>query len=264
MKNTDKVIALDFDGVISNSVHDSMRTAVNTYLDFVPDHNLPVQTILETGQVFQIEKSHSPFWEEFSRMMPLGNFARDYYVFVRMLELGKSNTIQTQDDFNQFKNTIPQKVLDTYQKLFYEKRLQMQKDDPKGWCRLTPVFPGIVEAVQSLSQKYTMAITTSKDRGSVNLLLKHYKLDSFFLPENILDKDFAESKRDHLVRFHEKYKIPFSSIYFVDDKVMHLLGVKDLGVHCYLASWGFNAEQECRIARENGCGVIGVEELKNL
>jgi len=264
MKKHKKIIALDFDGVISNSVHDSMRTAVNTYLDFVSDHQLPVKKILAADQVDQFENTNPHFWNEFSRLMPFGNFAKDYYVFVRLLELGKSETVQTQEDFNQFKKTIPEKTLTTYNVSFYENRLQMQKEDPQGWCQIIPVFRGVPEAVQILFKKHTLAIATSKDRGSVDLLLKHYRLDSCFLSENILDKDFAESKRHHLIRFHEKLNIPFSQIHFVDDKVMHLLKVNDLGVNRYLASWGFNSQQEHEIARANGCRVIGIEDLKEL
>ena len=41
------VIAFDFDGVISNSIHDSFVTAINSYLAFVPGHNLPVSSPIE-------------------------------------------------------------------------------------------------------------------------------------------------------------------------------------------------------------------------
>ena len=124
----------------------------------------------------------------------------------------------------------------------------------------------IVEAdmVREAYENYVCAIATSKDHQSVDILLRKYKLTDCFQRENILDKEFAESKRDHLTQFHEKHNVPFKDIHFIDDKVSHLIKVKDLGVQAYLAVWGFNTEREHEIALEHGFKLLRLEALGDM
>jgi hypothetical protein len=67
-----------------------------------------------------------------------------------------------------------------------------------------------------------------------------------------------------MLRLQKKQQVDFSQIHFIDDKVSHLLAVKDLGNHCYLACWGFNSEREIRIALKEGFTPIQLEDLKHI
>ena len=264
MESTKQLLVFDFDGVISNSIHDSLMTALNTYLEFVPNHELPIQKKLMPKEIFQFEKQYPEFFDQFARLMPIGNFAQDYFVIIRIIEKNETEKITSQSIFNDYKNAIPKESLISFQKLFYKIRTTMQADDPKAWADLNEPFPEIVKAIQCLSQTFICAIATSKDKTSVNILLDRYGIAKYFRPENILDKDFAESKRAHLIRFHEEHNISFSNMHFIDDKVSHLLSVKDLCVHAYLALWGFNTEREQEIARKEGFISLRLENLPNL
>lgn len=264
MISNTQILVFDFDGVICNSIHDSLMTALNTYIQFVPDHTLPLEKPLEPDSLFLFEKNHEPLFNRFSKLMPMGNFAEDYFVFLRIIEEDKSEKVKDQASFNSFKSSIPEEKLNSYQTLFYQYRTHLQESDPKSWANLLPPFPGIVEAIQTLSQRFLCAIATSKDKGSVDILLRSYGLVPYFHPENILDKDFAKSKREHLIRFHKEHNIPFKNIHFIDDKVLHLASVKDLGIHAYLALWGFNTEREHKIARDNGLTLLRLEDLPHL
>ena len=42
MEKSTKILVFDFDGVIANSIHESFMTAINTYIQIVPDHSLPI------------------------------------------------------------------------------------------------------------------------------------------------------------------------------------------------------------------------------
>ncbi|MFH1940797.1 MAG: HAD hydrolase-like protein [bacterium] len=263
-KGTRQILVFDFDGVLCNSVHDSLMTAVNTYIQFVPDHRLPVEEPLDADRVFRFEEEHPSFFDQFSRLMPMGNFARDYFIVIRIVEKNETDRIDDQSLFDEYKRSIPTADLTSYQTLFYKNRSAMRENDPESWAGLLPPFPGILDAVRSLSQQFICAIATSKDRKSVDMLLKHWGMAKYFLPDNILDKDFAQSKREHLTRFHEKQRVPFSRIHFIDDKVSHLLSVKTLGVQAYLALWGFNTEREHEIARKEGFILLRLEELTSI
>ena len=57
MNKNDMIIAFDFDGVLCNSIHDSICTALNSYLKCVDIHTLPINKPLLTSEVFPFAKT---------------------------------------------------------------------------------------------------------------------------------------------------------------------------------------------------------------
>jgi len=258
------LLVFDFDGVICNSFYDSLMTAINTYMEIVPDHSLPMESPLKFSDVVQFEKNNREFCRQFRDLMPFGNFAKDYYVILNIMGKNLFDKIQSQKDFDVFVKTCSQEHIKEYQNLFYKIRYEMQENNPEQWANLLPAFPGIPEAIRQLSQKFMLAIATSKDKRSVNILLKKYGIESYFKKENILDKDFAKSKREHITTFSKMYSIDFSRIYFIDDKLLHLVSVSDLGINLYLAEWGFNTKREHYQAIEYGFELLHSSDLIKL
>ncbi|NQT27847.1 HAD hydrolase-like protein [candidate division KSB1 bacterium] len=264
MKNHRPLIAFDFDGVISNSIHDSFVTALNSYITFKPDHALPLsKPIVPAKRIFDFEKEYSDLFAAFKSLLPMGNRAEDYYVILRIIEENRTASIQDQETFDDYKKRLAESLRNEYHEFFYQFRINLQKKDPEAWAELLPAFPGIKEAVPILSKDFMLAIATAKDRRSVDLQLARYGLTDFFDPNNILDKDYSESKREHLTRFHELHGTPYEHMHFIDDKVLHLVSVADLGIHCYLSMWGFNSEREHTIANENGFIMLELDQLIN-
>lgn len=264
MINSKKILVFDFDGVIANSIHESFMTAINTYIQVVPDHSLPISYPLTSDSVFEFEVTHTDIYQKYLQAMPFGSRAEEYFVVFQMIENNDFDQIKNQSHFTQYKVALPKDKRKIYDRLFYKNRAILQKKDPQAWAKLIPPFKGVVEAIPALSDRFMLCIATSKDRSSVNILLDDYGLLDYFDAENILDKDFADSKREHLVRFHKDHHVPYSDMHFIDDKVFHLQSVKNLGVHTYLALWGFNDKREYEIAREEGFILLDLKDLKNL
>ncbi len=258
------ILVFDFDGVLCDSLHDSIRMAVNTYIQLAPYHTLPVNGSLSPGDVEPFEKANPDFITQFRQLMPMGNFAEDYFVFLRILEAGAAEAIDSQEQFDAFKRTLSVDMLREYQARFYTLRGQLQSEDPQAWARMLPPFPGIPETVRSLSRRFLCAIATSKDLKSVDILLAQYGLADLFASDRILDKDFAHSKREHLIRFQSNHDVPFGQIHFIDDKLLHLQSVKNLGVNTYLAAWGFNTPREHQTAQAEGITLLRLEDLPRL
>jgi phosphoglycolate phosphatase-like HAD superfamily hydrolase len=288
-----RILVFDFDGVICNSIHDSFATALNTYIHLIDDHTLPISAPLTSDKVFEFEKEFPKVFESFSDLMPLANCAEDYLVLLSLIDQNRTNQnelprrkqrgiknqnierskkwkmkplpasggIHDQEEFDHFKKNFSSVRLNEYHNAFYEIRTRMRENDLERWLDLLPPFPGIPDTVRSLSNEFTLAISTSKDRPSVIILLDRYGLSECFQSENIFDKDRSRSKRDHMIRLREKQQVGFSRIHFIDDKVSHLLAVRDLGVHNYLACWGFNSEREVRIALKEGFTPIQLKDL---
>ncbi len=264
MKTSQQIVVFDFDGVISNSIHESFMTALNAYIKFVPDHTLPLENPLESDTVFQFEKEHPEIFRQFFQLMPMGNRAEDYLLILLLIDRKENEKVTNQSEFEDFKKTLPIEIQEEFHRYFYQSRLSFRQQDPATWIEIHKPFPGIVDAVKSLSQRFFLAISTSKDLASVDILLQHYGLSRYFKPENILDKDFAKSKRLHITKFQKEHNIPFTNIHFIDDKVLHLVSVKDLGINCYLATWGFNTEREHKIAMKEGFTLLRLEDLEKL
>lgn len=264
MPSAEKLIIFDFDGVICNSFYDSLYTAIHAYFSVHPKNRLPLDRPLRPENVFKFEREHLDFCRKFYELMPLGNFAMDYYVALDIITENRFSEITSQEDFNRYREAIPRGRLTRYSDEFYGFRRRMQESQPGQWASLLPPFETIPETIRSLSAKHRLAIATSKDIRSVDILLDHYAIAGCFPSGSILDKDYAESKRAHLLRFHEQHGIPFDRMYFIDDKVLHLVSVADLGVVCHLAAWGFNTPREHDIARDYGCHVLELEQLASI
>jgi len=258
------LVVFDFDGVLSNSFHDSLWMAINTYIAIEGDAGLPVNGPLRPEEVFDFEKQNPAFTDQFYALMPLGNLARDYYVILHIMTEGEVSAIKSQADYDAYKAGLNAETVMAYDAHFYAGRACLQAEDPQAWAALIPMFDGVADAVATLSKKASLAIATSKDRGSVLLLLERYGLRPYFRDDRILDKDFAPSKRQHLIRLSEATGTPFSQMHFIDDKVLHLVDVADLGVNAYLAQWGFNTPREAQVAQNHGCHVLKLAELSGL
>ena len=258
------LLVFDFDGVISNSVHDSFRTALNSFLKLSPENRLPLSECIDPGEaVFDFEKKCPELFDAFYRLMPFGNRAEDYYVILKIIETKQDCDVQDQQSYNAFKNKLSSVELHQYHQAFYHLRRFYQKS-PETWSDLLPPFPGVVDAVKKLSKQFTLAIATSKDITSVRIQLKSYGLEDCFPVQQILDKEHSDSKRHHLEALQRSHKLPFDQIRFIDDKVLHLISVADLGIQCYLAKWGFNTPREHVLAKDHGFRLLELKDLSLL
>ena len=264
MTEARKILALDFDGVLGNSIHDSFMTAVNAYMKTLRGHNLPLKNPLKADTVFQFEEEQPAFFSSFSRLMPLCDRADDYYVLLKILETDPSGIVADQHGFDAVKKAVPSSERNAFKEQFYDIRRRMQEADPVAWSRLLPPFRETVQALEMLSRRFLLAIVTSKDANSVHILLHQYGIASCFERDNILDKDFAPSKRDHLIHLHTRHGVPLAHIHFIDDKVSHLQKVHNLGIRPYLATWGFNTQREIEIAKQEGMGLLTLQDLPRL
>jgi phosphoglycolate phosphatase-like HAD superfamily hydrolase len=265
MQKIKPLLICDFDGVISDSLHDSYVTSLNTYLLAEKTHSLPLTAPLDPpSRVFEFEKEQPRLFAEFKRLIPMGNRAEDYFVIWRIIDEGATGDVRKQSDFERIRKEIRGDALEAYGRNFYSSRREQQETSPDEWASLSPVFEGIPEAIRSLSARFDPAIATSKDMRSIAILLKRYGLRPFFKPEFILDKDFSYSKRDHLAHFHEKFGIPYDRMHFIDDKALHLVAAKGLGINGYLALWGYNTPQEQEMALGGGFRLLNLEDFENL
>ena len=242
-----KALALDFDGVISDSVRESFAVAMGTYLDLQSGSSL--------GQRDRDER-----YREFLELMPLGNRAEDYGT--TMLALDSRRSLPDQETYDAFRGAQDRQWLERYHRRFYEVRAEMARTDPVGWRGLMRPYDSFLRILRRRAGDTKYAIATAKDRRSVDLLLREYGIDDLFSAELIMDKESGEKKTGHLRQLRELLKLDFPEITFVDDKVNHLDTVAPLGVRCALAAWGYNDRREHELAADRGYLVCRLDDVE--
>lgn len=243
-----KLLALDFDGVISDSAREAFAVAMRTWAALRPQS--PLAGREEDGRLYAA----------FLEIMPLGNRAEDYATALAAIEAGRE--LPDQGAYDAFKAGVGEAFLRDFHRRFYEEREAWAGADPEGWRARMAVYPGLAGILRRRGGETLLAIATSKDRRSVRRLLEGYGLADLFPEGRVLDKEAGVSKRTHLERLSSDLGVPPAEITFVDDKVNHLETVAPLGVRCVLAAWGYNGERERRIARREGFLVCSLEDFE--
>jgi phosphoglycolate phosphatase-like HAD superfamily hydrolase len=257
-----RVLALDFDGVISQSAPEAFVVSLRTYAALRPRSRLAAEAAQLDGRRAPPDTAvrASPLYAPFVGAMPLGNRAEDYAVILHALEEARS--LPDQESYDAWRDREDPAWLARYHERFYAQRRALSESDPEGWLALLPPYPALLEVLRRRAGDARLAIATAKDTRSVAALLARYGIADLFEAGLVLDKETGHSKTAHLEALQARTRIPFGEITFVDDKVNHLDRVAPLGVRCALAAWGYNGPRECEIARAHGHLVCRLEDVE--
>jgi phosphoglycolate phosphatase-like HAD superfamily hydrolase len=256
-----RVLALDFDGVISNSAPEAFVVALRSYVGLRPASPLADTEFTGDETPSKEAVAADPVYGSFLAAMPLGNRAEDFGVVLSAIEAGRP--LNTQSDYDRFGAEIDPAWLQTYHERFYRVREALCEADLAAWLALMGPYPAFVEVLRRHVGEVEMAIATAKDRISVRHLLAAYAIEDLFPESAVLDKEVGRSKVAHLEQLQAVHGCAFSEILFIDDKVNHLDSVAALGVRCGLASWGFNGDREAALAKRSGYRVFSLDDVES-
>lgn len=257
-----RVLALDFDGVISDSAPEAFVVALRTFCVLHPVSGVAADAAALDGpgapDLADVRKArlYAPFLE----MMPLGNRAEDYGVVLLALEQGRE--VPSQRAYDALRQGCSPSWLARFHQRFYEVRDAISESDPEGWHRLMAPYPALLDLLRRRAGDTLLAIATAKDRRTVAALLSLYGIEDLFDADRLLDKETGVSKSKHLAALKRRFGVGWEEITFVDDKVNHLEAVASLGVRCALAAWGYNGERERRRAQERGYLVCELGDVE--
>jgi len=257
-----RLLALDFDGVISDSAPESFAVALLTYTKMKNGSQFESRgAALESGPLpAPLPLAEDPLYAAFLELMPLGNRAEDFAISLCALEA--SRRIADQADYDAFRSELDEGWLQEFHRRFYQNRSAVSLRDPAGWRRMMGPYRPFLEILHRRAGDAMLAIATAKDAGTVAALMRDYGIDGLFPAERVLDKDTGVHKDAHLRRLHETLGVAYDEMIFVDDKVNHLDRVAGLGVGCALAAWGYNGEREIELARQRGYRVCTLENAE--
>ena len=257
-----RLLALDFDGVISDSAPESFAVALLTYTKMIKDSRFDDRrAALEAGSLPTAKRLvEDPLYVAFIDLMPLGNRAEDFAISLAALEAGRR--LANQADYDAFRSELDEDWLRKFHRRFYENRTALSRRDPTGWRRMMGPYPPFLEILHRRAGDALLAIATSKDGKTVAALMRDYGIEALFPPERVLDKETGVHKDAHLRQLHKTVGVAYEEMVFVDDKVNHLDRVAGLGVRCALAAWGYNGEREIELASQRGYRVCTLENAE--
>jgi len=257
-----RLLALDFDGVISNSAPEAFVVALRCFLAMRTDTRLrPTARGIEgaTAPAAAAVARHE-LYPAFLELMPLGNRAEDYGVVFAAADAGRE--LPDQAAYDAFRAELDPQWLRDYHRRFYQLRAELAASDPEGWLRLMSPYAPFLAVLRRRAAEVPLCIATAKDRGSVQKLLRAYGVADLFPDARVLDKETGVHKSAHLEHLRDQFALEYAEMTFVDDKVSHLDDVGGLGVRCALATWGFNGPRELARARAGGHLVCTLDDVE--
>ncbi|MBN1560330.1 HAD family hydrolase [candidate division KSB1 bacterium] len=235
------ILALDFDGVIADSIQECLVSGHNAYCTF-SNRGEPVERFEELD----------PSWAAEARRMR--NFIRhgEDYLYIAHA-LAKDITIEEQQDFDNFlkeHQDLRRKFFD----LMTMQRISFSATRPEQWAALNPLYHGMRQFLANYAKKENLYIITTKKLLFVFKILTAYNIK--LIDENIRDTSDGVTKRHLIEEILADRKVRPDQFYFIDDQVDTLIRVKPTGVHAMLAGWGYNNPQQRELARRQDISVL--------
>jgi phosphoglycolate phosphatase-like HAD superfamily hydrolase len=239
-------LALDFDGVIADSIAECLVVGHNAFARF-SGSGKAIQSLAELDQ------------EQLRDARRVRNFIRsgEDYVFI-FLALSEGVQIQTQEAFDAF-TTFHSDLTEEFLQFFYEVRIKLSTENPGTWAALNPLYPGMGEFLNAYTQKDNLFIITTKKGEFVKSILDVNQV--VFNSAHLFHANEVRPKRMILEILSKEKGVELSRFFFVDDQVDTLLKVQSSGVQCILAGWGYNNPEQAARAEAARIPVLALADF---
>jgi len=256
-----RVLALDFDGVIADSQYETLFVGYNNYLSFNRNTKLFDGQKITFDNFDKLKEKHEQTVERYKQLRHYVVDAFSFYVIFHVIE--NNIEIKSQSQYDEIRDKLMEGFYDKCVKNFYEIRYGMQDENFEKWLDLEIPFQKIIDDIKKLEKGYIITIATNNRERTVSKFLNKYKIK----PRIIADSTISTNKKNQLEHIKNELKINFNEIHFIDDQAGHFPKLLELGVKCYLATWGYNTKEQQAQARKLGVVMLNegnfYEELMN-
>ena len=232
------VVAIDFDGTISDTVFETYVQSLKAYQEL-------------GGKV-----KHSPVVEkQYRAARPLITKVEHLFSVWKLIEANPHinfNHIKQEQMNAEFMADAERNKV--FSEKFYANRKHMQTQTPEKWVALNKSFPKIAEFIKRARRYNDVYIATAKDKVSIMSLLKRYGIQ---IPEErIISVEFSKDKRLQLKEISRLSGKSLSKIVLVEDAIEQLKGAKEIGAKGLLYRRGYSTLAQKKEARKMGVAVV--------
>ncbi len=238
--NSKATFLFDFDGVMMDSHPETMVSAYNSVTNEL---------------LTKISDLPSLFVEYFEMNRCRAKSAGEIYLLafwaIEEIKTNPDSKVKflTREEFAEILKKISKPNLD-YGEIFFAQRNKFMREHRTDWLNLFQPYQPLWDV---LLNQVKPIIITYKNRAAVNELCQYYKL--------ILNDDFvytgdnSTGKVENIIAMHQKFNS--DQYIFIDDAVRNLIFLKEnlpnnINVELCYATWGYGAEDDLDLARENG------------
>ena len=239
------ILALDFDGVIVDSIKECLVSGYNAYANFIGTANIETYEQLDVG------------WATKARRMR--NYIRngEDYVFIAHALEGDV-AINNQAAFDAFL-AQHQNLRNSFFDHMVNQRLDFSAAYAEAWAALNPLYAGIKNLLSEYAPKENLYIITTKKLVFVHKILEANNIS--LINENVRDTSGGLSKRQIIEEILQTRAASPDSFHFIDDQIDTLIKVRPTGVNVTMAAWGYNNEQQIEKAKMAGIEVLELHEF---
>ena len=243
------IYALDFDGVICDSAIETGVSAWKSAAKLWDDFTSPLPT--------------PELLDKFRQVRPVMGTGYESILIIKLLHDGETVEAIMVDYHAKTQKVIEDSGLniDSLKKLFGETRDSWIEDDLDGWIDMNPLFSGIAEKLQHLSEQAVWYIVTTKQERFVKHILSANQIE--LAEDRIFGLDRNMTKEEILIDLAKKHAQ--DKIYFVEDMLASLLMVlnnnKLESVNLFLALWGYNTAQDKLDAETQAIELIDIDNF---
>lgn len=226
------IFALDFDGVICDSIIECMETSYQAFLKLNQGCGLPEEIPQEWKTIFGMRRGY---------VRPSGNF----YILWKCITESPSKVIT----FTEFENLCKKNknLIEEFSELFHSIRNKNISTDKNLFIYQNKLYPDIKANWPSGSENLIYIVTT-KDMESVKLIM-----DSALLSYNGIYARGSGPKSLSILKIAEINMVNPRDIVFIDDSVAHLEEVAITGCYTIHAAWGYEPVDTCYSGARAGC-----------
>ena len=244
-----KILALDFDGVICDSIDECLLVSYHAFHEKTKIENIDFSNIQE-GII-----------KDFKKYRYLIGPAKDFYfLWKSIFEYHKTSTDIEKIYFKLKKSDMNREL--PFVKRFYTLREQLKNKYFDNWVLLNPFYKGIKNILSKIQDNKTLFIITAKDTNSVFDLMKENNIDiqhsHIYGREKNLDKRHLFKQ---MIKYHGMSK---KDIVFVDDNISNVIDVNEIGIVSYLATWGYNSTFDKIEAKNNNIVPLKLCDLQSI
>ena len=228
------LLALDFDGVIWDSVGECYRTAQRAWA--------------------ALEGAPAPVPEEaFRRGRWMVQAGGEFGLVLRLLLEDPDRDLEglSLEEF-EARSARETGWMARFQAAFYAERTRAMRDEREAWLASQAPYQAMLAELPALRGAFRdLVICTTKDEASTRELLATAGLE---FP--ILSREFSVDKGDQVRHLAATRDLPVERIILLDDLVPNLEPVARAGARGALAGWGYNTRAVRAEARRLGFPVI--------
>jgi len=230
-----KILALDFDGVICNSVYEGLQSAWRVYRDIWGG----------TGDGPSPEAAAA-----FVRMRPALEIGWEFPVMLRAILEGVPEAALLRDFPTKWRSRIVDEHHLSQADLaarFDAARDAWIQQDLASWLGCQHLYPGIADRLNALlASGIQVFVVTTKEWRYAHLIMERNGVS--FPEARVWGKERARPKADLLRTLHQEYAVDYGDIWFVEDRLQTLRSVEqqaDLdAISLFLATWGYASPAE--------------------